>query len=271
MAQSNAPVPRSHELSRTRRALTGYVMDDSTIRTVVTAWFDDRSCAEATYGHISAWETGGVTDMQSLFDIDLNSAASSFNEDITAWDTSGVTTMYAMFYKASSFNQPIGDWGVNSVTDVGHMFQGASAFNQPIGDWNVAKVTSMRVMFDYASSFNQPLNGWNVAKVKDMGYMFHNAKRFNQDLGWCVDPNVDLEYAFGGTRCKSTSCGVETEEFGTCDEGIQAVFISGIVWACLVALYFLILWEGGAEMLILLPIWLLFCCYQFFCWFWWGF
>ena len=45
------------------RRLTGYVMDDSTIRTAVTAWFDDRSGAEATYGHISTWDTGGVTDM----------------------------------------------------------------------------------------------------------------------------------------------------------------------------------------------------------------
>ena len=38
---------------------TSYVMDDSTIRTAVTAWFDVRSGAEATYGHISTWETGG--------------------------------------------------------------------------------------------------------------------------------------------------------------------------------------------------------------------
>ena len=43
----------TEEVARTRRALTGYVMDDSTIRTAVTAWFDDRSGAEATYGHIS--------------------------------------------------------------------------------------------------------------------------------------------------------------------------------------------------------------------------
>ena len=97
MAQSNAPVPLSHELSRTRRALTGYVMDDSTIRTAVTAWFDDRSGAEATYGHISAWETGGVKNMDCLFSAvpsqrrfnpkyrcrdHYNSAALYFNEDI---------------------------------------------------------------------------------------------------------------------------------------------------------------------------------------------
>ena len=39
------------------------VMDDSTIRTAVTAWLADPTAAETTYGHISTWETGGVTDM----------------------------------------------------------------------------------------------------------------------------------------------------------------------------------------------------------------
>ena len=39
------------------------VMDDSTIRTAVTAWLADPTAAETTYGHISTWETSGVTDM----------------------------------------------------------------------------------------------------------------------------------------------------------------------------------------------------------------
>ena len=43
--------------------ITGYVMDDDSIRTAVAAWFADQSAAEATYGHISTWETSGVTDM----------------------------------------------------------------------------------------------------------------------------------------------------------------------------------------------------------------
>ena len=50
-----------------RRVLTGYVMDDDSIRTAVAAWFADQSAAEATYGHISTWETSGVTDMSQLF------------------------------------------------------------------------------------------------------------------------------------------------------------------------------------------------------------
>ena len=66
------------------RRLTGYVMDDSSIRTAVKAWFDDRSGAEATYGHISTWETEGVRDMSQLFWANFGSTAGSFDEDIGA-------------------------------------------------------------------------------------------------------------------------------------------------------------------------------------------
>ena len=45
------------------RRLSGYVMDDSTIRTAVDAWLSDSAAAEVTYGHISTWDTSGVTDM----------------------------------------------------------------------------------------------------------------------------------------------------------------------------------------------------------------
>ena len=77
-------------------------MDDSSIRTAVRAWISDPTAAEATYGHISTWETGGVTDMSYLFCAKsgsyyasrCNTAAASFNEDISAWDTSGVTSTY---------------------------------------------------------------------------------------------------------------------------------------------------------------------------------
>ena len=91
------PLAQSEDFARTRRALTGYAMDDSTIKTAVSAWLNDRSGAEATYGHISTWETGGVTDMSRLF-----FGASSFNDDISAWDTSGVTKLDSMFRSAKS-------------------------------------------------------------------------------------------------------------------------------------------------------------------------
>ena len=46
------------------RRLTGYVMTDSNIKTAVEAWLSDSAAAEVTYGHISTWDTGGVTGMQ---------------------------------------------------------------------------------------------------------------------------------------------------------------------------------------------------------------
>ena len=81
------------------RPTVNNVMTDSNIRTAVAAWLADATAAEATYGHISTWETSGVTDMEELFCASesygciffYNSVASSFNEDIGAWDTSGVT------------------------------------------------------------------------------------------------------------------------------------------------------------------------------------
>jgi len=194
--------------SSPRAARAGFAMDDSSIRTAVTAWFDDRSGAEATYGHISTWNTRGVTDMSDLFcrynlyggDYGCsyhNWAAGSFNEDIGAWDTSGVTNMRYMFYAASDFNQDISGWSVDTVKDMSHMFRGASAFNQDIGDWAVVSLTSM-------------------------DYMFYDASAFNQDLGWCVDDDVrgldDMSSgAFYRTPCRSTkwtSCGVVQ---GGCD------------------------------------------------------
>ena len=99
-----------------------YVMTDSNIGTAVRAWLSNSASAEATYGHISTWDTSGVTDMEYLFSTSRNSAASSFNDDIGAWDTSGVTTMRSMFYYASAFNRDISGWAVDSVTTMYYMF-----------------------------------------------------------------------------------------------------------------------------------------------------
>jgi len=159
--------------------VAGSALDDDGIRAALTAWGSDSAAAEATYGHISTWETGGVTDMSKLFQF-----AMSFNEDIGAWDTSGVTDMDRMFRGAGAFNQDIGDWAVDSVTSMESMFNQASAFNQDIGDWDTSGVTRMDYMFYYASAFDQ-------------------------DLGWCVADDVNLDLAFSGNPCESTSCGVE--------------------------------------------------------------
>ena len=61
----------------------GYVMTDSNIKTAVNLWLSDSAAAEVTYGHISTWDTSGVTDMTFLFcgtsHSFCNTAVASFN------------------------------------------------------------------------------------------------------------------------------------------------------------------------------------------------
>ena len=244
----------------TRRRL-GYVMDDTTIRTAVAAWLDDPTAAEVTYGHISTWDTSGVTDMSELF-----KGASSFNEDISAWDTSSVTTMRYMFSGASSFNSPIGKWQVGKVTDMTGMFKAGinqpSSFNQPIGGWQVDRVTSFYDMFRYASSFNQDLSNWRVDKatgcpddptctgqgsVAPMGFMFQDAIAFDQDLGWCVEDHTFgnpwdeyVQEAFRNTLCASINCGV-TRSCDTVDSAFSVARTPAVAVVTIFAVLFGIL------------------------------
>ena len=77
--------------------------NNETLRDAVKQWLNDTSSAEATYGHISGWDTSGVTDMSKLF-LD----AHTFNENLNNWNVSNVTNMHAMFDNAYVFNQPLG-------------------------------------------------------------------------------------------------------------------------------------------------------------------
>ena len=119
---------------------------DSDIRTAVAAWLSDATAAEATYGHISGWDTSQVTDMSYLFCADTASSSGLCNAAAASLTT------------------------CTQVTDMAFMFR-ASSFNQPIGGWVVDKVEDMRWMFKYASSFNQDLSGWVVSCVEYVGHV----------------------------------------------------------------------------------------------------
>ena len=88
---NNFPSVATGVAPQERRQLTGSVMTDSNIYTAVAAWLSDSAAAEVTYGHISTWQTSGVTDMSYLFCADTESSngagkchagAASFNEDM---------------------------------------------------------------------------------------------------------------------------------------------------------------------------------------------
>ena len=71
---------------------TGDVMVNWKLRRAVRAWLDDAAAAEATYGHISAWDTSLVTDLHCLFAAAkesgcwyYNAEAASFDEHLEEW------------------------------------------------------------------------------------------------------------------------------------------------------------------------------------------
>ena len=76
----------------TKRKLTTANTDTASLRTAVSAWCDDEDSAITTYGHISTWDTSGVTDMSKLFapsdswPYGYCSSASTVNSDISNWD-----------------------------------------------------------------------------------------------------------------------------------------------------------------------------------------
>ena len=78
----------------TKRKLTTANTDTASLRTAVSAWCDNEASATTTYGHISTWDTSGVTDMSYLFGAYYSggwvgmycSSTSTFNSDISGWD-----------------------------------------------------------------------------------------------------------------------------------------------------------------------------------------
>ena len=166
------------------------------LRTAIEDWLEYPISAEATYGHISGWDTSKVTDMSKLF-LD----AHTFNEPLNNWDVSNVSNMHAMFDNAYAFNQPLNNWEVGNVTDMSEMFSSmeALAFNQPIGNWDVSGVTDMSGMFSDAKAFNQAIGDWDVSNVTLMDVMFNGADNFNQPLdNWDVSGVTGMSNMFSG-------------------------------------------------------------------------
>jgi len=150
-------------------------LNNTSIRDAVSAWLTDSTTATTRYGHIRTWNTSLVTDMQSLFDRDINYASYYFNNDLSSWDVSRVTNMKYMFWFASSFNGDISSWETSKVTSMYGMFYYASSFNSAISSWNSSRVTSMSYMFYYASSFTQVLC-WNLPSLVDSSNIFEGSK-----------------------------------------------------------------------------------------------
>ena len=105
-------------------------------------------CGEA-HGHISTWNTTGITRMQNLF-----RNRRTFNQDLSAWDVRAVERMDGMFEGAASFNGNLRAWNVANVVDMSNMFARASSFARDISSWNTKSDVVATDMFADAYTHN---------------------------------------------------------------------------------------------------------------------
>jgi len=170
-------------------------------------WLENEELAETKYGHISNWDTSGVTEMKALFypgyrDGESKIDTSLFNEDISRWNVSNVNDMSRLFENCLHFNQDISSWDVSNVNNMSHLFENCLHFNQDISSWDVSNVTDMNNLFENCLHFNQDISSWDVSNVTSMQGMFKGCNNFNQDIGkW----NIDNVRSFSNMFKKATS------------------------------------------------------------------
>ena len=125
--------------------------------------------------------------------------AAAFNQNVSSWNTGLVTNMDSVFIYAVLFNNgeitntataPL-NWNTANVTNMTSMFESASVFNQYVGSWNTASVGTMLKTFRNAPIFNngdltntlaKPMY-WNTVNVGSMNNMFYGASSFCQHIG----------------------------------------------------------------------------------------
>ena len=188
----------------------GRAMDDNTIKAAVELWESDPAAAEATYGHISTWDTADVVDMEKLFHF-----STDFNEDIGAWNTSSVTSMNRMFWLSQKFDKPIGVFAASdsSAPPGAEPAQapGTSARSRTSNACSATRRCSTKTSARFAASTSTPsprsrtrAGDWRVDNAETIDRMFYGASAFDQDLGWCTLATVDR--AFHTSPCQSNDC-----------------------------------------------------------------
>lgn len=124
---------------------------------------------------LESWQTGTVTNMDSMFDDD----GSLF--DISAlknWKTTAVTDMKSMFGNDGKISDisALQNWDTSKVTDMASMFFNDSGFVtlDSLGRWQTGNVTDMASMFNGARGLTDlsALKNWTVNKSLKVPDMF---------------------------------------------------------------------------------------------------
>ena len=164
------------------------------LREAVLSYADGDTTVSETYGHITNWCVGQITNFNFIF-----SGVANFNEPLSGWDVSRATSMDFLFNGAISFNQNLDMWDVSRVTSMRNTFNRATSFRGNVATWDVSSVTFFTQCFWSATSFNSDITKWNPAGALNMDSMFRGTNAFNQDISkWDVSSVLTMESMFWG-------------------------------------------------------------------------
>ena len=149
-------------------------MTDDTLEAAVDLWCTDEAAATEQYGHISFWNTSGVSSFKGLM-----SPSYTGGQNINNVRPHMLTC-----------NPPIEQWATDAVTSLESTFYYNTAFNRDISGFTTDAVVSMKRTFNYATAFNYDLSPWATGTVTTTERMFHNAEAFEQVLCWQLGEDV---------------------------------------------------------------------------------
>ncbi len=161
------------------------------------------------------YNTGNVTTMQQMFNMDIGTDNSTFEGDsyltsldLSTFDTSNVTSMDSMFYSLESITDlDLSSFDTSNVTNMSSMFRNMHYLTDlNINSFNTNNVTNMSNMFTLLESLKDlDLSMFNTSSVTNMNRMFFSLSSLTSlNLSSFDTSNVtDMSQMFGNVESLS--------------------------------------------------------------------
>ena len=148
---------------------------------------------------LSAWDTGNVTNMGSMFR-DCNNLTEL---DLSSFNTSNVTNMREMFYNCQSLTSlDVSGFNTSKATDMNSMFYNCQSLTElDVSNFNTCNVTNISATFAGCYSLTElDLSKFDTSNVTTMNSMFYNCSKLTSlDVSNFDTSNVtNMGYMFNG-------------------------------------------------------------------------